>query len=175
MRIVGTDSDEEGEVDEVQDRQYKVILLGNGAVGKTSLANRFCDDGFNTSYKQTIGLDFFVKRLVLPGEINVCLQVWDIGGQSIGGNMISRYIYGSDAVVLVYDITSYQSFQDLNDWLRLVDKATGGQTGGQKRPPLLFLMGNKTDLDHMRMVKSEKHKDFIREHNMSPEPYLPIN
>ncbi|KAF4725398.1 hypothetical protein FOZ62_008494, partial [Perkinsus olseni] len=89
-QTVITDSDEESDSEQLQDRQYKVILLGNGAVGKTSLAHRFCDGSFSTSYKQTIGLDFFVKRLVLPGDINVCVQVWDIGGQSIGSKMISR-------------------------------------------------------------------------------------
>ncbi|KAF4668132.1 hypothetical protein FOZ61_007099 [Perkinsus olseni] len=157
-QTVITDSDEESDSEELQDRQYKVILLGNGAVGKTSLAHRFCDGSFSTSYKQTIGLDFFVKRLVLPGDINVSLQVWDIGGQSIGSKMISRYIYGSDAVILVYDITSYQSFQDLDDWLQLVEGAMGSQAAEAKmNPPLLFLMGNKDDLGHMRMVSRDKH------------------
>ena len=55
--------------DEPEQLQYKVILLGDGAVGKTSLAHRFTGDHFATTYKQTIGLDFFIKRLVLPGEV----------------------------------------------------------------------------------------------------------
>ena len=49
--------------------QYKVILLGDGATGKTSIANRFTDDVFAQTYKQTIGVDFFIKRLVLPGDV----------------------------------------------------------------------------------------------------------
>ena len=55
--------------DEPEQLQYKIILLGDGAVGKTSLAHRFTDDHFAVTYKQTIGLDFFIKRLVLPGEV----------------------------------------------------------------------------------------------------------
>ncbi len=97
-----------------------MILLGDGAVGKTSIASRFTDDVFNKVYKQTIGLDFFLKRIVLPGDIHVALQIWDIGGQSIGGKMIGNYIFGAHAVLLCYDITNYQSFQDLEDWYRLV-------------------------------------------------------
>ena len=84
--------------DEPEQLQYKIILLGDGAVGKTSLAHRFTGDHFATTYKQTIGLDFFMKRLVLPGEVNVALQIWDIGGQSIGGKMIGNYIFGAHAV-----------------------------------------------------------------------------
>ena len=79
-----------------------------GAVGKTSICMRFTEDQFGKSYKQTIGLDFFIKRIVLPGDIHVALQIWDIGGQTIGGKMIGNYIYGSQAVMLCYDISNYQ-------------------------------------------------------------------
>jgi len=78
--------------DEPEQLQYKVILLGDGAVGKTSIAMRFTEDHFAKAYKQTIGLDFFIKRLVLPGEVHVALQIWDIGGQTIGGKMIGNYM-----------------------------------------------------------------------------------
>lgn len=86
--------------------QYKVVVLGNGTVGKTSLVMRFCEDHFGKSYKQTIGVDFFVRRLELPGDVNVALQIWDIGGQSIFSKMIGTYIYEANAVVLTYDITN---------------------------------------------------------------------
>ena len=107
--------------DEPEQLQYKVILLGDGATGKTSIAMRFTDDHFAQQYKQTIGLDFFIRRLVLPGDVNVALQIWDIGGQTIGGKMIGNYIYGAQAVLLCYDITNYQSFQNLEDWYRLAE------------------------------------------------------
>ena len=86
--------------------QYKIVVLGNGTVGKTSLVMRFCEDHFGKSYKQTIGVDFFVRRLELPGDVNVALQIWDIGGQSIFSKMIGTYIYEANAVVLTYDITN---------------------------------------------------------------------
>ena len=98
----------------------QVIILGDGAVGKTSISTRFTEDYFSRMYKQTIGLDFFIKRLVLPGDIHVALQIWDIGGQTIGGKMINNYIYGAQAVLLTYDITNYDSFCNLEDWYRLV-------------------------------------------------------
>lgn len=59
---------------------------------------RLCEDHFGKSYKQTIGVDFYVKRLELPGNVNVSLQVWDIGGQSISSKMVNTYVYEANAV-----------------------------------------------------------------------------
>jgi len=147
--------------DEPEQLQYKVILIGDGAVGKTSIAMRFTEDYFAKTYKQTIGLDFFIKRLVLPGDVNVALQIWDIGGQTIGGKMIGNYIFGAQAVLLCYDITNYQTFQNLEDWYRLVRR-----TFDQGTMPYVALVGNKTDLNHMRAVKIEKHNQFAEENEM---------
>lgn len=64
------------------------------------------------------------STLFLSGDVHVALQIWDIGGQTIGSKMVSNYIYGAQAVMLVYDITNFQSFQDLEDWLALVTHST---------------------------------------------------
>jgi len=151
----------EDEEDQPEYLQFKIILLGDGAVGKTSLAMRFCEDHFAKRYKQTIGLDFFVKRVTLPGDVNVCMQIWDIGGQSIGGKMVGNYIHGSHAVVLAYDITNYQSFQHLEDWLYLVQRTFDKQT-----TPYMALMANKQDLAHIRAVKGENHNQFAEENDL---------
>ncbi len=94
----------------------QVILLGDGTVGKTSICHRFTNDTFQREYKQTIGLDFFLKRFELEGDVQVALQVWDIGGQSIGSKMLGNYIYGSHAIVFAYDCTNVQSFTNIEDW-----------------------------------------------------------
>uniref|UniRef100_A0A2I3TTK4 RAB28, member RAS onco family n=2 Tax=Pan TaxID=9596 RepID=A0A2I3TTK4_PANTR len=85
-----SDSEEES-----QDRQLKIVVLGDGASGKTSLTTCFAQETFGKQYKQTIGLDFFLRRITLPGNLNVTLQIWDIGGQTIGGKMLDKYIYGA--------------------------------------------------------------------------------
>jgi len=151
----------ESDADEETIKQYKVILLGNGATGKTSIAQRFANSTFATSYKQTLGLDFFMKRLQLPANTEVALQMWDIGGQSIGGKMIDNYIYGAHCVILCYDITNVDSFQDLEDWFRLVKKSFG-----TNKLPLVALMANKTDLNHMRVVKDGTAHRFAVENDM---------
>lgn len=146
------DSDSEGEPDYFQ---YKIVVLGDGTVGKTSLILRFVEDYFGKSYKQTIGVDFFVKRLQISPAVQVALQVWDIGGQSIFGKMINTYIKDSHAVILTYDITNYNSFADLADWFRLVQKAFEG-----KKMPMMALVGNKTDQFHLQAVDLKSHKEF---------------
>nr|XP_033804966.1 ras-related protein Rab-28 isoform X3 [Geotrypetes seraphini] len=130
-----SDSEEES-----QDRQLKIVILGDGASGKTSVAMRFAQEAFGKQYKQTVGLDFFMRRIMLPGNLNVTLQVWDIGGQTIGGKMLDKYIYGAQGVLLVYDITNYQSFENLEDWYTMVKKMNK-ETDSQ---PFVALVGNKS-------------------------------
>ncbi|KAM9457310.1 ras-related protein Rab-28 isoform 1-T1 [Clarias gariepinus] len=152
-----SDSEEES-----QERQLKMVLIGDGASGKTSLATRFAQEAFGKQYKQTIGLDFFLKRITLPGNLNVTLQVWDIGGQTIGGNMLDKYIFGAHGVLLVYDITNSQSFENLEDWYGAVKKANEESD----TQPVIALVGNKIDLEHMRTVKLDKHQRFCQENSI---------
>uniref|UniRef100_A0A4W2HKT9 Ras-related protein Rab-28 n=1 Tax=Bos indicus x Bos taurus TaxID=30522 RepID=A0A4W2HKT9_BOBOX len=153
-----SDSEEES-----LDRQLKIVVLGDGTSGKTSLATCFAQETFGKQYKQTIGLDFFLRRITLPGSLNVTLQVWDIGGQTIGGKMLDKYIYGAQGVLLVYDVTNYQSFENLEDWYSVVKKVSEES----ETQPLVALVGNKIDLEHMRTVKPEKHLRFCQENGFS--------
>ncbi|XP_062838163.1 ras-related protein Rab-28 isoform X1 [Anolis carolinensis] len=154
-----SDSEEE----ESSDRLLKFVLLGDGTSGKTSLATRFAQEAFGKQYKQTIGLDFFLKRITLPGNVNVTLQVWDVGGQTIGGKMLDKYIYGAQAILLVYDITNQQSFENLEDWYNVVKKVNEES----ETQPHVALVGNKIDLEHLRAVKIDKHLQFCQENHSS--------
>lgn len=146
------------------DHQLKIVLLGDGTAGKTSISTRYAQENFDRAYKQTLGLDFFLRRIILPGNVHVTLQVWDIGGQSLGGKMLDKYIFGAHAVMLVYDITNQSSFDNLEDWLDMVKKVC--EKGGS-RMPHLALVANKMDLEHMRVVKPDKHGRFSQEHGMA--------
>ena len=149
--------------DEVESYQYKVLIMGDGAVGKTSLINRYCRDGFAQSYKQTIGVDFFNKKIVFPGGVSATLQIWDIGGQQIGGKMLSNYVFGCHAVCFVYDSTNSESFKNVDDWYSFVRDSTKNEP----KPPYLALIGNKMDLPQ-RQVKNEKHNLYATDHKMTP-------
>eukprot|EP00605_Chrysophyceae_sp_TOSAG23-4_P002099 GSChrysophyteH1.ASY1.ANO1.2325.1 assembled CDS len=150
--------------DDVKSYQFKVILVGDGAVGKTSISIRFAEDQFSQQYKQTIGVDFFTKKIEVHPRANVTIQLWDIGGQSIGSKMLSSYIAGAHAVLLCYDITNYESFANLEDWFRLVNKAFQGRS---KAMPYCALIGNKNDLRYLSAVTAEQHNQFADENALS--------
>lgn len=95
-------------------------------------------------------------------KLHATLQLWDIGGQSIGSKMITNYISGADAVLLCYDITNYESFVNLEDWYHLVLK-----TFKDKPLPYVGLVGNKNDLRHMSAVRPEQHARFAAENDMN--------
>jgi Ras-related protein Rab-28 len=157
MNSYPVDEDEE----ERTHYQFKVVVLGDGTVGKTSLCLRCSQNEHNKQYKQTIGVDFYIKQLTLPGGINVAMQLWDIGGQTLGGKMVTNYIFGCQAVLLVYDITNYQSFLDLDDWLALIKREIPPD-----RYPYIAILANKSDLAHLRAVHASKHNAFAAEHRM---------
>ncbi|CAF1173331.1 unnamed protein product [Rotaria sordida] len=146
--------------DDANEKQVKIVILGDGSAGKTSISERFSKDAFNRDYNQTLGIDYYLKRINLTHSYNVTLAVNDVGGQTLGGDMLDKYIYGADIVLLVYDITNLQSFENLEDWYSTVMKYCAG------RKPLFALVGNKSDLEHLRAVKAEKHHQFAKDHDM---------
>uniref|UniRef100_A0A0B6Z354 Ras-related protein Rab-28 n=1 Tax=Arion vulgaris TaxID=1028688 RepID=A0A0B6Z354_9EUPU len=131
-----SDSEEES-----PEQQLKLVVIGDGASGKTSLCTRYTQEQFSKSYGQTVGLDFYLKRISLQGNTNVALQVWDIGGQTLGGAMLDNYIFGAHGVLLVYDISNYSSFENLKDWMTVVSNVCGSGP-----MPHMALIGNKNFL-----------------------------
>ncbi|XP_046851533.1 ras-related protein Rab-28-like [Xenia sp. Carnegie-2017] len=156
-----SDSEEEA----VNEHQLKFVLVGDGTAGKTSIAVRYTSENFDQAYKQTIGLDFFLKRIVLAGNVNVSIQLWDIGGQTIGGKMIDTYLSGAKAILFVYDITNQSTFDNLEDWWETVKSSLKEKDPSSM--PVFALIANKGDLEHMRVVKQNHHDKFAKEHAMS--------
>ncbi|CAI2350681.1 unnamed protein product [Caenorhabditis sp. 36 PRJEB53466] len=155
---------DDNEEEEIDDKVIKIVVMGDGASGKTSICQRFAKESFDKSYHQTLGLDFFSRRIMLPPELQVLVQVWDIGGQSIAGEMIDKYLMGANIVLLVYDVTNSKSFENAADWLEVIKK----NTKGSEKPVKLVFMGNKTDLEERRVVSVDAHKQFASSHNMMP-------
>jgi Ras-related protein Rab-28 len=148
--------------DESRNKNIKLVLIGDGSSGKTSISTRYSQDQFDRQYNQTLGIDFFMKRITLPGPTHVVLSVHDIGGQTLGGAMLDKYLYGADGVLLVYDITNYSSFENLEDWYQTALKFC------QNKKKVYFgLVANKFDLEHLRAVKQDKHNKFVKEKEMS--------
>lgn len=116
-------------------RSVKILLLGDGAVGKTSLVRRFVEQKFDESYKMTIGVNVKKKEI---DELNLTMMIWDIYGQKLNRDLHSTNYSGADGAILVCDLTRYETFESLDGWIDEVFSVTG------KIPFVVF--GNKNDL-----------------------------
>ena len=134
-----------------------LAIIGDGSVGKSSIINAFKTDGFLPVYKQTIGCDFYEKSLPIRNR-NVSLKVWDIGGQSIHSKNIVQYVGSSSTIFLVYDVTNMDSFNNLDDWLRIARKHSSSK--------YIYIVGNKIDLIASRQVTTAQHELFVSENNL---------
>lgn len=126
------------------DFMFKILLVGNSAVGKSSLLMRFADDIFTDNFLPTIGVDFKIRTIESSGSI-VKLQMWDTAGQEKFKTITSAYYKGAHGVILTYDITDRKSFVDLQNWLSEIDKYS-------KENVVKILVGNKNDLESQREV-----------------------
>ncbi|XP_047739545.1 ras-related protein Rab-28-like [Hyalella azteca] len=149
-------SDDEAEGVE---RQVKLAVVGAPNVGKTAIVTRYIHDTFSKSYQASVGVEFYLKRLVLGAEKNVNMQISDVAGVALNGKMTDKYLYGTHAATLLYD---FYLLDVLQDWVVVVRKAARHHD----RPPLMALVANKADLEHIRQVKSERHHRFAADHNM---------
>lgn len=119
--------------------KYKLVLLGDQSVGKTSIITRLMYDTFDQQYQATIGIDFFSKTLHLDGGRVVRLHLWDTAGQERFHSLIPNYIRNSAAMIVVYDITSRTSFFNAFGWIEKA-RAEGGDD------VTIALAGNKCDM-----------------------------
>uniref|UniRef100_A0A671SBU5 Ras and EF-hand domain-containing protein homolog n=1 Tax=Sinocyclocheilus anshuiensis TaxID=1608454 RepID=A0A671SBU5_9TELE len=101
------------------DRLFKIVLVGNSSVGKTSLLRRFCDNFFHSGTCATVGIDYSVKTLTVDNS-QVALQMWDTAGQERYRSITKQFFRKADGVVVVYDITNEQTFTAVRQWLASV-------------------------------------------------------
>ncbi len=128
------------------DYLFKVIVVGDGAVGKTALTIRFSEGRFQDHYKMTIGVDFAIKMVEIGGR-RVKLQIWDTGGQERFSYIRPLYYKGAMAVVYVFDITNRSSFEHLPKWHKEVSDYCGGIPA--------LLVANKCDLPDRAVTNPE--------------------
>ena len=105
-----------------EEQTYKVAVVGDDAVGKTSLLQRLCTNQFDTAYKPTEAIDLYKKSMMLPGGISVTLELTDVAGDALDSPILDKCIFGVDAVVFVYDITNLKSYNQLQKWIEAVQK-----------------------------------------------------
>ncbi|TET28630.1 MAG: GTP-binding protein [Candidatus Heimdallarchaeota archaeon] len=128
---------------------FKVLIVGDGAVGKTSICTHITTQEFFADYHLTVGCDFFIKRLYV-NNISVTLQIFDIGGQDHFARMRSAFADGAKGIFLAFDVTRRDSFYSLENWINSIKDELD-----PKAPKVLI--ATKTDLK----VEAEVWKDDI--------------
>ncbi|VDD83920.1 unnamed protein product [Mesocestoides corti] len=131
---------------------FKLLLIGDSGVGKSCLLLRFSDDVYTDNFISTIGVDFKIRTIELDGH-HVKLQIWDTAGQERFRTMTVAYYRGAHGIIVVYDITSEESFQNVETWLEEIKRYA--------RPDVTkIVVGNKSDLTDQRVVSYEQGKQF---------------
>ncbi|KAK7358320.1 hypothetical protein VNO77_00247 [Canavalia gladiata] len=139
--------------------QAKLVLLGDMGTGKTSLVLRFVKGQFSEYQESTIGAAFFTQVLSL-NEATVKFDIWDTAGQERYHSLAPMYYRGAAAAIVVYDITSMDSFVRAKKWVREVQR--------QASPSLtMFLVANKVDLEEERKVTNEEGEEYAKENGLS--------
>jgi Ras-related protein Rab-1A len=135
---------------------FKAVLIGDSAVGKTSVRRRYLGKGFISSHIATIGVDF-AQKLVKVDEQPVLMVIWDLAGQEGYKSLRRRYYEGASALILIYDITNKDSFENASAWVNESFKHIDGR-------PTTLVLGNKTDLrtseNKEKFVTTEEGAEF---------------
>ncbi|XP_053549457.1 ras-related protein Rab-3B [Bombina bombina] len=134
------------------DYMFKLLIIGNSSVGKTSFLFRYADDTFTSAFVSTVGIDFKVKT-VYRNEKRVKLQIWDTAGQERYRTITTAYYRGAMGFILMYDITNEESYNAVQDW------ATQIKTYSWDNAQVI-LVGNKCDLEDERVVAPEMGKQL---------------
>ena len=140
------------------DVKYKIMVLGESKVGKTSLIKRYTKDQFGGVYLTTVGMDFQDKIIEIEDK-KVRLQVWDTAGQERFRNVTKSYFQSSHGLLVVYDITDKESFEKINFWIENIKN-------NAPENAKLILVGNKCDLANERKVTIEDGENKARNYNI---------
>ncbi|KAG2237737.1 hypothetical protein INT48_009675 [Thamnidium elegans] len=138
---------------------FIVVLIGDSGVGKTNLLSRFTRNEFNLESKSTIGVEFATRSIQVDNKV-IKAQIWDTAGQERYRAITSAYYRGAVGALLVYDISKHSTYESVDRWLKeLRDHADSNI--------VIMLVGNKSDLRHLRAVPTEEAKQFASDNGLS--------
>jgi len=143
----------------------KIIIIGNSAAGKTSLLMRFAEQYFSESFSATIGVDYKMRTCTLNNGKSVNLQIWDTAGQEKFRTIVTSYWRGADAALFVFDLTDLDSFHAIKTWA--LDAERYGKPSLQK-----LVVGNKADLTKNRVVTRQMGEELSKSLGF---PYLEVS
>lgn len=141
------------------DYLYKIVLVGDSGVGKSNLLTRFTKNEFNFKSATTIGVEFSTRTVEVKNK-KIKAQVWDTAGQERFRAITNAFYRGAVGALLVYDITKHESYMNVEKWLKELR-----EHGDSKM--VHMLVGNKSDLKHLRAVPTEEAASFAEKNNLS--------
>lgn len=147
-----------GDSSQKVDYVFKIVLIGDSAVGKSQILARFARNEFSLDSKATIGVEFQTRTLVIQHK-SIKAQIWDTAGQERYRAVTSAYYRGAVGAFLVYDITKRQSFEHIPRWLEEL-------RGHADKNIVIMLIGNKSDLENQRAVPTEDAKEFAEKEGL---------
>ena len=143
----------------------RVLTIGDKTVGKSSIIIKYIDNKFDENIKSTLGIDYKTK-IIQKGDNLIKVTIYDTAGEEKYRHLIKNYYNGSNGILLIYDITNRNSFDDLNYWLEELKKNCNLNN------LYIYLVGNKTDLEKKRQVSYDEAKNFA---DMKKIPYIEIS
>ena len=146
------------ENEEYYNMLFKIVLVGDSSVGKTNLFLRYIKNEFDPQTKATIGVEFGTK-IIKINNYKIKIQIWDTAGQERYKSITNAYYKGAQGAFLVYDITNKSSFLNIDKWIRDLKN-----NGDEKI--VLFLIGNKNDLNDDRVIDTNEGKNKAKENKM---------
>ncbi|CAN6466814.1 unnamed protein product [Victoria cruziana] len=147
-----------GDASQRIDYVFKIVLIGDSAVGKSQILARFARNEFSLDSKSTIGVEFQTRTLVIQHK-SVKAQIWDTAGQERYRAVTSAYYRGAVGAMLVYDITKRQTFDHIPRWLEELRSHADKNI-------VIMLIGNKSDLEDQRVVPAEDAKEFAQKEGL---------
>ena len=149
--------DEKDDEQNLKPVEYKIILVGDSGVGKTSILKKFINNEFNEDIKCTINIDFFSKSIKIDKNLYTNLKIYDTAGQEKYRALIKNYYQGTDGIILVFDLTNENSFNKLKSWINEVSDNT--------EKAQIILVGNKADLIE-RKIDEETAENFAKQRDI---------
>ena len=143
---------------------FKLLLIGNSGVGKSCILMRYADNSFTENFFNTIGVDFKIKTITLNDQV-IKMQIWDTAGQDRFRTLTSSYYRGAHGIIIVYDVTNKDSFDNVKQWMQEIEKFASENVNK-------LLVGNKSDLEEQRKVTYDEGVELSKKFDI---PFLEVS
>ena len=140
--------------------KYKILVLGDQAVGKTCFLLKYTNDSFNEVNLSTVGVEVYPKEVTLENGKKVLAQIWDTAGQERFRSICKNYYKGAQGIILMFEVINKESFKNVKSWLDLLKNEVSEKVS-------IILVGNKIDLENKREVSKEEGEEMAKKYGLS--------